>query len=48
MHREINACKILVGKSEGKTSCGGPMHRWEDGNRMDLTGTGWKMWTGWF
>jgi hypothetical protein len=25
-----NACKILVGKPEGKRSLGKPRHKWED------------------
>jgi hypothetical protein len=28
--------KVLVGKPEGKRPLGRPMHRWEDGVRMDL------------
>jgi hypothetical protein len=32
--RKVN--KVLVGKIEGKRPLGRPMHRWEDGIRMDL------------
>jgi hypothetical protein len=28
--------KVLVGKPEGMRPLGRPMHRWEDGSRMDL------------
>jgi hypothetical protein len=38
--------KILVGKPEGKRSCGRPMHRWEDNIRMDLREIGWEV-VGW-
>jgi hypothetical protein len=31
-----NACKILVGKPEGKRPLGGPERRWEDNIKMDL------------
>jgi hypothetical protein len=33
--------KVLVGKSEGKSSLGRPRRRWEHGNRMDLMEMGW-------
>jgi hypothetical protein len=32
--------KVLVGKPEGKRPLRRPMHRWEDGIRMDLRKTG--------
>jgi hypothetical protein len=32
--------RALVGKSDGKTPLGRPMHRWED-RRMDLREIGW-------
>jgi hypothetical protein len=35
-----NIYKILIGKPEGKRSCGRPTHRWKD-IRMDLRETGW-------
>jgi hypothetical protein len=31
--------KVLVGKPEGKNPLGRPRRRWEDGIRMDITGT---------
>jgi hypothetical protein len=31
-----NACNILVGKPEGKRSCGRPRNRCEDNIRLDL------------
>jgi hypothetical protein len=31
-----NACRILVGKPEGKTPLGRPRCRWEDNIKMDL------------
>jgi hypothetical protein len=42
MHREKrNACRILVGKPEGKRSLVRPRHRWDDGIKLDLRETGW-------
>jgi hypothetical protein len=37
MKEEIKLYKVLVGKPEGKRPLRRPMHRWEDGIRMDLT-----------
>jgi hypothetical protein len=34
------ACKVLVGKPEGKRPCGRPRRRRENGIRMDLRETG--------
>jgi hypothetical protein len=31
-----NACRILVGKPEGKRPLGRPRRRWEDNIKMDL------------
>jgi hypothetical protein len=31
-----NACKIFVGKPEGRRLLGRPRRRWEDNIRMDL------------
>jgi hypothetical protein len=31
-----NACRIFVGKSEGKKPVGAPTHRWEGNIKMDL------------
>jgi hypothetical protein len=36
-----NAYRI-IGKYEGKRSCGRPRSRWEDNIRMDLRETGWE------
>jgi hypothetical protein len=36
MGEERKVYKVLVGKPEGKRPLGRPMHRWEDGIRMDL------------
>jgi hypothetical protein len=36
-----NACRILVGKPEGKRSLGRPRRMWEDNIRMDLREIGW-------
>jgi hypothetical protein len=36
-----NACRILVGKPEGKRSLGRPRRRWVDNIRMDLREIGW-------
>jgi hypothetical protein len=42
-----NACRILVGKPEGKRPLGRPRCKWEDNIKMDLRETGWggKDWT---
>jgi hypothetical protein len=37
MEKKINACRILVGKTEGKKQLGRPMCRWEDNIKMDCT-----------
>jgi hypothetical protein len=39
--RENKACRILVGKPEGKRPLGRPRRRWEDNSKMDLTEIGW-------
>jgi hypothetical protein len=36
-----NACRILVGKPEGKRSLGRPRRRWVENTKIDLTETGW-------
>jgi hypothetical protein len=36
-----NACRILVGKPEGKTPLGRPRCRWVKNIKMDLTEIGW-------
>jgi hypothetical protein len=37
MHGEKrNACKILVGKPEGKRTLGRPRHGWEDNIKINL------------
>jgi hypothetical protein len=41
MGQERNVYKVLVGKPEGKKPLGRPVHRWEDGIRMDLREIGW-------
>jgi hypothetical protein len=41
MREKRNACRILVGKPEGKTPLGRPRHRWEDNIKMDLGEIGW-------
>jgi hypothetical protein len=41
-----NAYRILVGKPEEKIPRRRPRRRWEDNIRMDLSETGWEMWTG--
>jgi hypothetical protein len=38
----INACKILVGKPEGRRPLGRPRHRWEDNIVVDLREIGWE------
>jgi hypothetical protein len=41
MGEKRNACRILVGKLEGKRSLGRPRHRWEDNIKVDLREIGW-------
>jgi hypothetical protein len=41
MGEKRNACRILVGKSEGNKSVVGPRRRWEDNIKMDLREIGW-------
>jgi hypothetical protein len=36
MGEKINACRILVGKPEGKRPLGRPRHRWVGNIKMDL------------
>jgi hypothetical protein len=36
-----NACRILMGKPEGKSPLGRPRCRWEDNNKMDFKEIGW-------
>jgi hypothetical protein len=40
MGEKRNACRLLVGKSEGKRPLGGPRQRWVD-NKIDLGDVGW-------
>jgi hypothetical protein len=41
MGEKRNACRLLVGKPEGKRPLGRPRRRWVDNIRMDLGGVGW-------
>jgi hypothetical protein len=41
MGEERNACRILVGKPDGKRPLGRPRRRWLDNIKMDLTEIGW-------
>jgi hypothetical protein len=41
MVEKRNACRLLVGKSEGKRPLGRPRHRCVDNIRMDLGEVGW-------
>jgi hypothetical protein len=38
---KLNACRLLVGKLEGKRPLGGPRLRWVDNIMMDLGEVGW-------
>ena len=40
------ACRVLVGKPEGKRPLGRPRRRWVDNIRMDLRRWDVGMWTG--
>jgi hypothetical protein len=37
-----NACRLLVGKPEGKRPLGRPRRRWVDNIRIDLGEVGWS------
>jgi hypothetical protein len=41
MRETRNACRILVGKPEGKRPLGRPRRRWVDNIKMDLGEIGW-------
>jgi hypothetical protein len=41
MGEKRNACRILVGKPEGKRPLGRPRRRWVDNIKMDLRGIRW-------
>jgi hypothetical protein len=41
MGSKRNACRMLVGKPEGKRPLERPRHRWEDNIKMDLREVGW-------
>jgi hypothetical protein len=41
MEAKRNACRILVGKPEGKRPLVRPRHRWVDNIEMDLREIGW-------
>jgi hypothetical protein len=38
-----DACRIFVGKPEGREPFGRPRRRWEDNIKMDLQDVGWDM-----
>jgi hypothetical protein len=46
MGEERKMYKVLVGKLEGKRPLGRPLHRWDDGIRMDLREIGLGVWIG--
>jgi hypothetical protein len=41
MGEKQNACKILMGKPEGKTPLGRPRYRWVANTKMDHSDIGW-------
>jgi hypothetical protein len=42
MRERRNACRILVGKPEGKRPLGRPRRRWADNIRINLREIGWN------
>jgi hypothetical protein len=38
---KVNACRVLVGKAEGRRPLGRPRRRWVDNVRMNLREIGW-------
>jgi hypothetical protein len=43
MVEKRNACRILVGKLEGRRPLGRPSRRWMDNIKMDLREIGWDV-----
>jgi hypothetical protein len=43
MSKMRNACRILVGKPEGRRSLGRHRHKWEYNIKMDLRVTGFEV-----
>jgi hypothetical protein len=43
MRAPRNACRILVGKPEGKRPLGRPRHRWVGNIKTDLREIGWDV-----
>jgi hypothetical protein len=43
MGERKGACRILVGKPEGRRPFGIPRSRWEDNIKMDIRKVGWGM-----
>jgi hypothetical protein len=41
MRESRGACRVLVGKHEGKRPLGRPRHRWDDDIKMNLQEVGW-------
>jgi hypothetical protein len=41
MGEKRNACRLMVGKPEGRRPVGRPIRRWLDNIRMDLVEVGW-------
>jgi hypothetical protein len=41
MGEKMNACRLLVGKPEGRRPLGRPRRRWSDNIRMNLVEVGW-------
>ena len=41
------ACKVLVGKAEGRRPLGRPRLKWEDNIKMDIQEVGWRPIVNW-
>jgi hypothetical protein len=41
MVEKRNACRVLMGRQQGKRPLGRSSHRWEDNIKMDLREMGW-------
>jgi hypothetical protein len=46
MGKRRGACRVLVGKPDGKRPFGRPRRRCDDNVKIDFQQVGWRAWTG--